>query len=51
MEIHESPVRAPRGRLPRALVVRDLSPNESAAPVDWSVWYLTDEEDVGESVG
>jgi Uma2 family endonuclease len=38
-----------RGRRPLALVVRDLPPEEAHAPVDWSAWYLTDEEDMGES--
>jgi Uma2 family endonuclease len=50
MQIEEPLARAPRGRLPRALVVRDLDPNETATPIDWSAWYLTDEEDMGESV-
>ena len=39
---------APRGRPPRALVVLDPPPEEVGAPVDWSAWYLTDEEDMGE---
>lgn len=43
-----SPVR--RGRKPGAFVVRDPAPEEVGAPVDWSAWYLTDEEDMGESV-
>jgi len=44
-----STVPAPRGRLPRALVVMDPPPEEIGAPIDWSAWYLTDEEDMGES--
>ncbi len=51
MLIEDEPlVRRPRGRPPRALVVRDPEPHERTAPVDWSTWYLTEEEDVGESV-
>ena len=50
MQIEEPLAPALRARQPRALVVRDAAPNESAALVDWSSWYLTDEEDVGESV-
>jgi Uma2 family endonuclease len=38
----------PRG--PWAFVVRDPTPDEASAPVDWSSWYLTDEEDMGQSV-
>ncbi|MEZ4301482.1 MAG: Uma2 family endonuclease [Polyangiaceae bacterium] len=30
--------------------MRDLSPNEAAAPIDWSSWYLTDEDDEGQTV-
>ncbi|MBI2891940.1 MAG: Uma2 family endonuclease [Deltaproteobacteria bacterium] len=41
---------SPAPRRPRALaVVRDPRPDEIDAPIDWSSWYLTDEEDVGES--
>ncbi|MGK4002684.1 Uma2 family endonuclease [Sorangium sp. So ce1036] len=43
-----SPVR--RGRRPGAFVVHDPAPEEVGAPVDWSAWYLTDEDDMGESV-
>ena len=39
---------APRRRPPRGLVVRDIGPEEAAAGVDWSSWYLTEEEDRGE---
>jgi Uma2 family endonuclease len=38
-----------RGRKPGAFVVRDLAPEDAAAPIDWSAWYLTDEDDMGES--
>jgi len=38
-----------RGRPPRAHVVMDPPPDEIGARVDWSAWYLTDEEDMGES--
>ena len=42
-------VESTRTRPPRALnVVRD--PVEVGARIDWSSWYLTDEEDMGESV-
>lgn len=48
-----SPLGAPsprRPRLPRALsLVREPSPEEVGAPIDWSAWYLTDEDDVGQS--
>ena len=38
-------------RPPRSLlVVRDPPEGFAAARVDWSAWYLTDEEDMGESV-
>jgi Uma2 family endonuclease len=43
------PVRT-TGRRPVALVVQDPLPDEIDRPVDWSVWYLTDEEDMGHSV-
>jgi Uma2 family endonuclease len=36
------------GRKPGAFVVRDPTPDDAAAPIDWSAWYLTDEEDMGE---
>ena len=36
-------------RPPRALVVREPRPEEIGAEVDWSSWYLTDEEDMGEA--
>jgi Uma2 family endonuclease len=29
-------------------VVRDPAPGEADAPIDWSPWYLPDEEDMGE---
>ncbi|MCA9711085.1 MAG: Uma2 family endonuclease, partial [Myxococcales bacterium] len=39
------------GRPPRALnVVRDPRPEELGAAIDWSSWYLTDEEDMGEGI-
>jgi hypothetical protein len=45
----ESAVRltAPRKRPPLAWVV--FGPVEVDAPVDWSRWYVSDEDDVGES--
>jgi Uma2 family endonuclease len=43
-----APAPAPPRR-PRALnVVRDPAPEELGARIDWSAWYLTDEDDVGE---
>jgi Uma2 family endonuclease len=42
--------RAQRARRPWAFVVRDPAPEDIDAQVDWSAWYLTDEEDMGESV-
>jgi Uma2 family endonuclease len=38
-----------RKRPPLALVVTDPAPEAVGAEVDWSFWYLTDEEDVGSS--
>ena len=39
-----------RLRVPRALnVVRDPSPEDLGSRIDWSSWYLTDQEDMGES--
>ena len=35
-------------RPPRALVVWEPPPEEIGAVIDWSRWYLTDEEDMGE---
>jgi Uma2 family endonuclease len=39
-----------RRRRPAAFVVRDPPPDEIDAQVDWSAWYLTDEEDMGQNV-
>lgn len=40
----------PPTRLPRALnLVLDPEPQELEATIDWTSWYLTDEEDMGES--
>src|SRR5262249_33190383 len=52
MEPRSSPNRAEptRRRRPSAFVVRDPRPEEIGARVDWSCWYLTDEEDMGQSV-
>lgn len=47
IEPHE-PARAKRK--PLALVVNDPAPGERTAKVDWSSWYVTDEDDKGESV-
>jgi Uma2 family endonuclease len=44
------PLAPPRRRPPRALtVVRDPSEDELDATIDWSAWYLTEEDDVGQS--
>ena len=40
----ESPKRAPT-----ALVVRNPPPGRVGAEVDWTRWYVTDEDDIGES--
>jgi Uma2 family endonuclease len=52
MQPSSSPSRTePTGRRrPSAFVVRDPRPEEIDARVDWSFWYLTDEEDMGQSV-
>jgi Uma2 family endonuclease len=36
------------GRRPSAFVLRDITPEDAAKPIDWSAWYLTDEDDMGE---
>jgi Uma2 family endonuclease len=44
-----SPLHLRRTRTPRALdVVWDPDPQDLEARIDWSSWYLTDEEDMGE---
>jgi Uma2 family endonuclease len=52
MHASATPRRAKRfgRRRPSAFVVRDPRPEEIDARVDWSSWYLTDEEDMGQSV-
>jgi hypothetical protein len=40
---------APPTRPPRALVVFDPPPEEIGAKIDWSPWYLTDEDDMGQN--
>lgn len=35
-------------RLPLALVVRDLEPDEVSGGIDWSDWYLDDADGIGE---
>jgi hypothetical protein len=37
---------APYRRRPRALVIFDPPPEDLGVAIDWSPWYLTDEEDV-----
>ncbi len=37
-------------RPPRALILTDLPPQEADAEIDWSRWYVTDEEDMGSSI-
>jgi Uma2 family endonuclease len=50
MEIRQSPPEPERSRVwqPQELVLRGLRPEDADLPVDWSSWYLTDEEDMGE---
>jgi Uma2 family endonuclease len=50
MQSSRSQQHAGRARRPWAFVVRDPTPDDLGARVDWSSWYLTDEEDMGESV-
>jgi len=45
----DSAPRPTRRRPPRGWVVWDPTPEERDAVVDWSPWYLTDEDDMGES--
>lgn len=48
--VHGHSAQSPRrGRKPGAFVVRDLAPEDAGVPIDWSAWYLTDEDDMGES--
>ncbi|HEU4534400.1 MAG TPA: Uma2 family endonuclease, partial [Polyangiaceae bacterium] len=32
------------------MVIRDPAPEDVGASVDWSAWYLSDEDDMGEGV-
>lgn len=41
-----APAPARRMRRPRGLVITDPPPDEIGAEVDWSSWYLSDEEDM-----
>ncbi len=50
------PASAPPKRVPRAprppqvlSVVSEPTPEQAEAPIDWSSWYLRDEDDVGQS--
>ncbi len=47
--LEDAPPISRRGRKPGAFVVRDPAPEDAGAPIDWTDWYLTDEEDMGES--
>ena len=51
MEFRPSPSESQRARVlqPQELASRGLRPEAAGVPVDWSSWYLTDEEDMGES--
>lgn len=49
VEVVERAAVAVPTRPPRAMVVHEPRPEESGAQVDWSSWYLTDEEDMGEA--
>ncbi len=47
--VHDDPRIFPHTRPPRALnVVMNPKPEDLGATIDWSAWYLTDEEDMGE---
>lgn len=50
METRSTSSRARSGRRPWAFVVRDPTPDDAGAAINWSSWYLTDEEDMGEGV-
>ncbi|HEX2574211.1 MAG TPA: Uma2 family endonuclease [Polyangia bacterium] len=52
MEVRQSPPESQgvRAWQPEELLLRGLRPEEAGQSVDWSSWYLTDEEDMGESV-
>jgi len=43
------PPQKPLKRPPFAPVLRDLPPEQAGAPVDWSPWYVDDEEHLAES--
>jgi Uma2 family endonuclease len=45
----ESGDRKVSARAPSALVLRSRGKRRADAPVDWSRWYVTEEEDMGES--
>ena len=52
MEFRPSPPESEQERVwqPQELALRGIRPESADVPVDWSSWYLTDEEDMGESV-
>lgn len=47
--LSQSGERKIRARPPSALVLRSRRKAQGDVPVDWSRWYVTDEEDMGES--
>jgi Uma2 family endonuclease len=52
MEFRPSPPESEQERVwqPQELALRGIRPESADVPVDWSSWYLTDEEDMGERV-
>jgi Uma2 family endonuclease len=50
MQTRSTSSRARSGRRPWAFVVRDPTPDDAGAAINWSSWYLTDEDDMGEGV-
>ena len=51
MRTPEPSAEKPRTRVqhPRDLALRGLKPEDADLPIDWSSWYLTDEEDMGQA--
>lgn len=51
MRTPEPSAEKPRTRVyhPRDLALRGLRPEDADLPIDWSSWYLTDEEDMGQA--
>jgi Uma2 family endonuclease len=47
--VQPAPSARPRRKPRLPTVIRDPRPEEVGAPIDWSDWYLTEEDDVGQS--